>query len=205
MAYVKIETGGVSSFAECPAETAAHLQETAAPGTVVTISETPFLPQAKNAAMLVVKDWSTSQGITPASAPELIGQVLAARASISAAADLAAVDAAVAGLTAPVSASLAVPIRRECERRINAALGSPTLQASMDRERGVLNKLHAKGVPLTPEQQAEEVLLDLINDWETAMIAIRESLIAAADPTFAADGHWYAPPEGLAARILASF
>lgn len=110
-----------------------------------------------------------------------------------------------ATLLAVRSTMLTGAVRRECERRINAALGSPTLQASMDRERGVLNKLHAKGVPLTPEQQAEEVLLDLINDWETAMIAIRESLIAAADPTFAADGHWYAPPEGLAARILASF
>lgn len=190
MAYVKTETGGVTSYAECPDETAAHLQETAEPGTVVTVSDTPFLPQAKNAAHDAVKRWSTAQGITPASAPELIGQVMAARAAISVATDTAEVGAALAALTGPSAASLAVPIRRECGRRIYA-VASQAAQMNM-------TAACAAGV-LTDADKATYVASLA---WVAQMRVASTAMIAAADTGYLDDAKWPACPD--AVRALAA-
>lgn len=101
----------------------------------------------------------------------------------------------VAFRTPPPSAG---DVTREYERRITLALGTPNKQASMSRERGELNALLAAGTPLSPEQTADAAMLKSINDWETAMIGVRQALIAATDRTpMFIDATWPSPPPGL--------
>ncbi len=94
-------------------------------------------------------------------------------------------------------------IGAECDRRIAAALAGKS--DSMQREATHLLRLHATGAPLTAEQQADAALLSDINAWETEMIAVREALILAADPTYRDDTHWPPPPSGLTAEWLSGY
>jgi len=96
---------------------------------------------------------------------------------------------------------LTAAIRSECEHRINAALGSATIQASMLREVGYLNSIVATGVPLTQEQLSDAAMLSAVNAWETLMIETREALVALADQSFADDTHWPSQPVNLASFL----
>lgn len=92
-------------------------------------------------------------------------------------------------------------VRAECEFRINMALGSPTVQSSMLREVGYLNSLVGAGTALSETQKADVVMLSAVNEWETGMIAKRESMIASGDQDFASDTKWPPAPVGLAAFL----
>lgn len=61
------------------------------------------------------------------------------------------------------------------------------------------------GETLSAEQQADVQLIWSLDDWETATIATREVLIAAADEGYADDAHWPPPPAGLTPEWLAAF
>ena len=187
--YLRVETGGVVSYATCPADAADAYAAGVDAHSSVTISDTPFLPQQKANFTNRAQMWGRALGIDAQPA-------------------LAAIAAAVdePGVAAAFNAHMLTPaIRFECERRLNAALGSATVQASMLREVGYLNSLVASGAQLTVEQQADAAVLLAVNAWETQMIDAREALIAAADETYADDAHWPAVPSGVTPQWLAGF
>ncbi|MEQ1711715.1 MAG: hypothetical protein ABL908_09970 [Hyphomicrobium sp.] len=102
-------------------------------------------------------------------------------------------------------------IRAEAARRIIAALGGK--RSSILSYAVKLNGLVSIGLSqgqgiaqsLDAEQQADVALIWAIDDWETAMIGVREALIAASDPTFTNDAHWPPPPAGLTLEWLTEF
>lgn len=203
MIYVKIETPGLpDSFAICTSESAQAYQANTPDGVVVTISDTPYLPQAKHTALEEAQIWAATQRI--AETQSRMQAYFDGLTAISAATTVEGVASALAALTSQTSENLAGPVRAECERRIGVALGSSTVQASMLREVGFLNSQVAQGVTLTPEQMTEAAMLSVINAWESAMVDKREVLISAADPTFMDDSHWPLPPDGLA-QFLTGF
>lgn len=108
---------------------------------------------------------------------------------------------AVAGEYGPIAdytAPLFSPdiIQGEYRRRIAATLQNKS--DSLTREALYLQNLAFHGTSLTAEQLAEVVMSNAINLWETAMIEVREALIAAQDTsTYALDATWPAPPAGL--------
>lgn len=99
--------------------------------------------------------------------------------------------------------ALARRIGSEFVRRIERAVGGKA--ASIQRELTALQNIVLTGGTLTNEQRADVTIILAINGWETAMIGVREQLIAAADATYADDAHWPPPPEGLTAAWLQGY
>lgn len=104
---------------------------------------------------------------------------------------------------ADIARLMSAHVNAEFRRRVEAALQGKS--DSIAREALALQNLAFRGVPLTAEQQSDVALILAINDWETAMIEARQALIELADPSFADDSHWPAPPAGLTAAWLTGF
>lgn len=174
MKYVKIDTNGVLSYAVCEAATAAAYD---APGVVVTVSDTPFLPQVKNAALAKVQAWAISQRIGEAGA-DRISAYLTGIEAIKAAPTNETVGALLDALMANTSNNLELPIKQECGRRIYA-IASQNTQMNM-------TAACAAGAM----SEADRAAYALALAWVSAMRARCSELIANADAAYALDSKW---------------
>ena len=89
-------------------------------------------------------------------------------------------------------------VEAECDSRIAAALVSSRLADSMLRYVGRLNGKAARNIPFTEEELTYFIpKLDAIDEWEDAMVARRQELIAAGKTQVSDDALWPPPPEWL--------
>lgn len=110
-----------------------------------------------------------------------------------------------------VPAPTAADISAECDRRIAVAFAgkrASILSYAIALSGKALSGLAAGQTiaqALTAEEHANVSLIWALDAWEGDMIAKRESLIAAADPTYADNAHWPEAPAGLTAAWLKDF
>ena len=102
MKYVEIKTHHGTSYAVCTADAAAHYNSATSADTIVTIADTPFLPQVKNDGLAQVKMWAVRNNPMRRAVhdPEFNAKYAAANKAIEAATTAEEVAAVVASLDA---------------------------------------------------------------------------------------------------------
>lgn len=200
MKYIKIinTAAGTETYASGTEATASYYQNNTPDTVQVTVSDVPFLPQAIIIAVEKARDWAVVQGLAvPNASIEKLAKYGDVLRNIRAAKSLAEINAGLAPLLEPTTDNLTIPIRVECERRVNAALRSATVQASMDRRHAVINGMLAAGTVLPTGYQEDKDMFIKIDQWESDMVDRREAMILSGDPDYLLDSKWVPTPAGL--------